>query len=172
MAIDGVWRSGKRLVVRVGAQLPDRCVKTNEPVNGQWVELRLSWHHPVLYLVLFVNIIVYLIVANFLSKSVTLKVGISDRALASRRNAIAITWALVVGGVALVVAGSLNQSAVPFLMGLLAMPFAAAVYLWGVKLVTPTRIEDGYVWIAGVHPDYLALLPEWPGYPPDPGSSV
>jgi hypothetical protein len=30
-------------------------------------------------------------------------------------------------------------------------------------LVTASRITENYFWLKGVHPDFLADLPEWPG---------
>lgn len=40
---------------------------------------------------------------------------------------------------------------------------AIPVFPLRARIVWPTRIEHGYVWLGGVHPDYLARLPEWPG---------
>ena len=33
------------------------------------------------------------------------------------------------------------------------------------QMVVPARITDDYVWLKGVHPDYLADLPPWPNRP-------
>ena len=41
---EGIWRSGNLLVMRKGAQLPDRCVKTNQPAYGKRLKLLLQWH--------------------------------------------------------------------------------------------------------------------------------
>jgi hypothetical protein len=32
-------------------------------------------------------------------------------------------------------------------------------------LVTAQRITNDYIWLRGVHPEFLASLPEWPGEP-------
>jgi hypothetical protein len=41
------------------------------------------------------------------------------------------------------------------------MLLSALLYVRGVTIVRPVEIDGGYVWLAGVHPDYLASLPEW-----------
>jgi di/tricarboxylate transporter len=33
------------------------------------------------------------------------------------------------------------------------------------RMVVQTRIDDHFVWLKGVHPDFLAELPEWPYHP-------
>lgn len=159
---EGVWRSGDLMIMRVGATLPDRCVKTNLPADGQWVELRLQWHHPLLYLVLLANLLIYLIVAHFVSKAVTVRVGISGQAISSRRRTLWVMWGLLIGGAGLtLVASRSEQLSFLIVAGLIAMILAAGVFLWWTRVVVATRIEGDYVWMRGVHPDYLAALPEW-----------
>lgn len=83
------------------------------------------------------------------------------RRLTFARRARRILWTLLLaGGVScfLAVAG------VSLLWWLAAalMVLSALVFFPRGRLIWATRMEHGYVWIAGVHPDYLALLPEWP----------
>jgi hypothetical protein len=33
-------------------------VKTDLPADGQWADIRLRWHHPALYLLLILGIVV------------------------------------------------------------------------------------------------------------------
>ena len=50
------------------------------------------------------------------------------------------------------------------LLGVLVF-FGGALYgLIAARMVAPKRISDDYVWLKGVHPDFLAELPVWP-YP-------
>jgi hypothetical protein len=160
--VHGVWRAGRRMVVAGDAEFLDRCVKTDLPAEGEWADLRLRWHHPALYLVLLVNIIVYFIVAYFASTSVVVHVGITHRALFAARRAWRLTWALVLVGLALCAAAVLAGPALLWGPGVALMVVAIPVFLLRARIVWPTRIEHGYVWLAGVHPDYLARLPEWP----------
>jgi hypothetical protein len=38
-------------------------------------------------------------------------------------------------------------------------------FLFVPYFIAPVRITNGYVWLKGVHPDYLADLPPWPNLP-------
>jgi hypothetical protein len=43
-------------------------------------------------------------------------------------------------------------------------PYQSPAIIYGLvasRLVAPTRITKDYVWLKGVHPDFLAELPPW-----------
>lgn len=159
--VHGVWRSGKRMVMAEDAELPDRCVKTDQPADGEWADIRLQWHHPALYLVLLVNLIVYIIVAYLASTRVIVHVGITLPVLASARRARRLTWALLLAGFALCTVAAVTSFPLLLWPGGALMVLSIPVFFLRGRLIWATRIEHGYVWIAGVHPDYLARLPEW-----------
>jgi len=152
-----------------GSQLPARCVKSNQPTERR-LKRSLYWHHPAIYLSILISILIYVILALILRKSATIYVGLSDAWFAKRHRAMIAGWLLVLAGMAMFVLGigSVDRShAFPWL--LLASPFVflgGAIYgLLAARMVTPQRISDDYVWLKGVHPDFLADLPEWPYYP-------
>ena len=149
------------MVMAEDAELPDRCVKTDRPADGEWADLRLQWHHPALYLVLLVNLIVYFIVAYFASTRVVVHVGITLPVLASAQRARRLTWALLLAGLALCVVAATTSLLLLLGPGVALMVVSIPVFFVRGRLIWATRIEHGYVWIAGVHPDYLARLPEW-----------
>jgi hypothetical protein len=90
---------------------------------------------------------------------VTVRVGISRAALRARLKWILTTLALAVAGCALigtaVALADVHFAIAGFLVFLLAVP----TYLWGVRLVTVHKIDDGLIWLDGVNRDYLAGLP-------------
>jgi hypothetical protein len=53
------WRHEKMLVVRKGAELPDRCLKCAAPARGYRLSRSLSWHKPVWAPTLLSSIILY-----------------------------------------------------------------------------------------------------------------
>jgi hypothetical protein len=53
------WRDGKMLVVRKGAELPDRCLKCAAPARGYRFSRSLSWHKPVWALTFLISPILY-----------------------------------------------------------------------------------------------------------------
>jgi hypothetical protein len=155
------WRSGDLMVMGADAQLPDRCVKTDQPARGQSADIVLFWHPPGLYLLLLLNLVVYVVVARLVGTSVVVHVGISDAVLSSSRRARALTWVLLFGGAAGWAAAAAAETPALFWVGLVLMVAAIPVYLVRGRLIRVTKLEDESVWLAGVHPDYLARLPEW-----------
>ena len=151
------------------AILPCRCVKSNEPADGR-LKRKLAWHHPGIYLTILLHIFVYIVVALILQKKATIYIGFSDEWFRKRRRAIAVGWALVVVGVAIVVAAGfmVNHDAGVGLAGIwLGIVLAGgAIYgLVAARMVAAKRITDHYVWLKGVHPEFLATLPPWPYEP-------
>ncbi len=166
----GLWRKGSLLVMHKHATLPSRCVKSNAPTT-RTLKRNLSWHHPAVFLALPLNILLYIILATVLSKRATIYIGLSERYLARRTRAIAIGWGMGLGSVVWFVAGLtyLDRgnawAAWLFAASILAFFFGVLYGLIGSRMVTPTRITDEYVWLKGVHPDFLANLPIWPHHP-------
>ncbi|MCO6456561.1 MAG: hypothetical protein J5I93_14785 [Pirellulaceae bacterium] len=165
----GLWRDGRLLVMHRQAELPDRCVKSNEPAHGRRLKRNLSWHHPAVYLALLANILIYAILATVLGKRATIQIGLTQQWIVRRRWRMLIAWLLVLLCSGLFVAGimlsdSLRENAVwPIVLGGVGV-IAAAVYgVIACRLVHPKKMSDEYIWLQGVHPDFLAALPPWPG---------
>lgn len=169
-----VFRKGNQLVMHKGADLPDRCVKSNQPANGLRLRRNLSWHHPLIFLTLFIGILIYVILAIVLRKQATIYVGLSKPWFRKRRRAILIGWGLALLGIAIMV-GSFVMITDPnghpswigwgLLIGLFVLLGGIINGIIGSQIVRPARITDDYVWLKGVHPDYLADLPVWPYHP-------
>jgi predicted Zn finger-like uncharacterized protein len=157
-----VWRSGNKLVIHVNAVLPDRCVKTNQPSQGQRLKRNLYWHHPAFYLLLLLNAIIYLIVSLSVRKRATIEIGVSDAVMEKRKLAITAGWVLGLGGIAVFVLGLAYESlGVLIPTGIVAFLVGIVWAMTGVNIVTPARIDGEYVWLRGINKEYLAALPEW-----------
>lgn len=160
----GIWRDKSTLVMDKNAVLPDRCVKCNESARGVRLKRKLSWHHPILYLLILGAALFYLIVAMVVRKTAKFEIGICERHLQKRRQAILITWVLIIGSiVAFFVAVAWDTGALA-LLGVLLF-FVGLIYgLTAARIVAPAKIDDRYVWLRGVNKDYLNQFPTWPGY--------
>jgi hypothetical protein len=159
----GVWRKDSILVMSKDAELPDRCVKCNGPAYGSRLKKRLTWHHPAIYILIFVALLIYLIVALILRKSATVQLGLCEEHKAKRRRNIWIAWLLVLLGFVGILAGATNDDVNYVLIGLLLL-FAAIIYaVVAVRIVSPSKIDDKFVWLKGVNKDYLNELPQFPG---------
>lgn len=104
-----MWRSGKKLVVPKGMTLPDRCVKCNAPTEGPGLVRNLLWHPAWIYLLLFFNLLVYLVVAMVVGKRAKVTIGLCNPHRRKRRNAIIAFWSIFAGSLGLFfVPGSLT----------------------------------------------------------------
>ncbi|MEE3717629.1 hypothetical protein V2H45_12765 [Tumidithrix elongata RA019] len=161
---EGLWRSGNLLVIQRGAQLPDRCIKTNQPAYGKRFKVSLTWHHPAIYLLLF-SPIIYLIVAIAVSKTVRVTVGVTAETLQKRRTAILWAWGIGIAGSILFfyeISSQFSSSKGTFiLLGIIMMLGGLIGGSIASHFLKVERIENEYVWIRGVSKEYLALLPKW-----------
>ncbi|MGH9905530.1 MAG: hypothetical protein ACRD8U_08120 [Pyrinomonadaceae bacterium] len=125
---------------------------------------KLSWHHPILYILIFGGLVFYLILALILRKTVTLDVGVCERHLKKRRQGIVVSWSLIIAGVVgFFAAISFNEGG----LAVLGMVLFLGGVIYGIvttKLVAPSKIDDRLVWLRGLNKDYLNELPAWPGY--------
>jgi hypothetical protein len=164
-----LWRKGSQLVMRKTAPLPARCVKSNAPTDRR-LKRSLYWHHPAIYFSILISILIYAVLALILRKSATIYIGLSDEWFAKRHRAMLVGWLLFLASIAMIVAGiaMLDQSdAFPWLIAAspLVFLFGAIYGHLGARMVVAVRISDEYVWLKGIHPSFLADLPEWPYQP-------
>lgn len=155
-----IWRSKSVLVMAKKAPLPQRCIKCNAP-TPHTLKRNLRWHHPALYLLVFGGVLLYFILSLVLSKSATIHVGLCETHAATRKRDMLITCVLVLlsfGSFYLAVAAD----EMTFLFVGMFMLLGAIIYgIVRARVVAPQRIDDHYVWLAGVDDNYLEQFPEW-----------
>jgi hypothetical protein len=167
---DGLFRDGNLLVVYRKASFPDRCIKCNEPTT-QRLRRVLNWHLPVLYLLMIVPVF-YVTVALFVGKKAELYIPLSDRFIARRRsNSLFAAFLLLVGVVAFGCGIAMISSSEPrtFVLAGCLMLVGPSLWLvaslWGIygcRVISATYIDDRFAKVAGVCPQFLENLPEWP----------
>ena len=158
-----LWRQGRTLVMRLDAVLPDRCVKCNAPVNGAKLPRNIYWHHPGLFLLIFLNLLIYVIVALIVRKRAKISVGICEKHRSIRMKAIAAAWLLALLGIGLLVGGIVSENGWLVTSSIILL---LAGFIYGVvrgRIVTPRRIDKEHVWLNGVCAEYLENLPDWNG---------
>jgi hypothetical protein len=158
-----LWRSGKQVVLRRNAALPDRCVKCNAPAHGIRLKRQLSWHPSAWYLLIFVGLLIYVIVALIVRKQAVVQLPLCEAHRARRRWIITTCWLAFLGGIALIILGA-NQAAgggwiiVTGIVAILAGAFGGALLA---PPVTPARIDSDFVWLRGAGREFLDTLPTW-----------
>jgi hypothetical protein len=163
----GLWRQGNVLVMHKLAPLPDICVKSNQPAAKR-LKRKLQWHHPAIAVTILAGLLVYVVLALVLTKRATIMLPLSDEWHERRKRRLIFGWiagllslALMVAGIALAIQSSDAMWVVLFLVGICLGIFALIYCQYACAMVRPTRITDTYIWLKGVHPDYLNRLEVW-----------
>jgi hypothetical protein len=162
-ALGMVWRVNRQLVMRPETPLPDRCVKCNAPANGYQLKRQLYWHHPALYLLIIVSLLVYVIVAICVRKKAVIHIGLCEHHRKQRGYVIAGSWLAVVAGVIMLIAGISNSSGGLAVAGIALLLGGAIFGAVRGPMVAAAKIDKDYVWVRGPGQAFLADLPEWTG---------
>ena len=97
---DLAWRDGKKLVVRKGAELPDRCIKCNAPAGGYRYSRTLEWVKPIWLVTLFLGLLLFALVYLIVRKKGKITVGLCEVHRRRRTRAIAWGWLSALAGIA------------------------------------------------------------------------
>lgn len=159
MVKGGTWRDGKLVLTSDGACLPGRCVKCNVATEDR-VKRKLFWHPPAVYLVIFVGLLFYVVVALIVRKKATIEVGFCETHRKRRMMDILFGWIGFLGGIVVMVGGFANETPLIGGAGIILM-VAGIIYLFvRTSIVAPKRIDkEGRVWLTGVCREYLDSLP-------------
>jgi hypothetical protein len=158
-----VWRYKKQLVTRSETPLPDRCVCCNQPANGYKLKRRLTWHSPVFYLLILLNLLIYVIVALCVRKKALLYVGLCETHRKQRGLFMAVGWLGLLGGIILLIAGLAGSSALAALTGIVMVIAGIVAFVAKVQVVSAAKIDKDLAWVKGAGAAYLAEFPEWDG---------
>jgi hypothetical protein len=164
----GIFHKGDLLVVHKQAVLPDRCVKSNEPTSER-LKRKLMWHHPALYFLILINLLVYALVALIVRKSATFDIPLAPRYKAARIKWMVIAWSMIFVSLALFILGIAMSEQNPNALSTICMiqfPFAiftaAVMGIFGCRVVYAKKIDDQYAWIGGTCAEFRNSFPEWP----------
>jgi H+/Cl- antiporter ClcA len=162
----GLWRQGNVLVMHKLAPLPDICLKSNQPAMRR-LKRSLSWHHPAVFLIILVHILIYIVVALVVRKTAKIHIPLTEEWFAIRRRRMILSWSMILLSVVMFGAAVSvvdQQAWAPWILIIaIFLGLGAAIYgLLACRLVWPKRMTDEYIWLKGVHSDYLARLEVWP----------
>lgn len=175
-----IWKFGKFLVMRRGASLPNRCIKTNRPTTSK-VREKLYWHHPGNVWAGTIGVFLTLLLYPAVVQKESISIGLCEEFLARRRKAIAASSILLKAifislmvFIAVMVANcvGIRPSSDLFLLYFILLFFIPwilfacrlAVKAWLLDLISIVWIEDEYIFIKGVNQEYISEFPEWSDY--------
>ena len=161
-AVAGVWRSGDTMVLCKGYPLPGRCVVCNRDTNFRWHKT-YSWVPGWVHILVF-WLLIYLIVYLSIRKQADVAVPLCQEHEESRKRNTTLAWVLCAGGVLLMfgcIAAADHPSVLTTILLLgFASIVAGAVFSMKGTVLRPVKIDNTYVWLKKVNPEYLAVLPE------------
>ncbi|HMB54713.1 MAG TPA: hypothetical protein VKU40_15455 [Thermoanaerobaculia bacterium] len=159
----GVWRFLNLLVMDKRASLPRYCLRCGRPASTT-LKRNLSWHHPLIYLTLLANLLVYLVVALLVRKQARVELPLCDDHVQQRRVWLTLGSIAFLLGVGLTIwtfsADDLSGAGCWLSVTLVVLGFATVALV--ATPVSPRKIDDRFVWLKKVSPEYLERLPEAP----------
>ncbi len=155
-----MWRSGRVLIVGDNVTFPGQCIKCDAPAVGHPIRKRFYWHHPALYLIILAALLIYVIVALVMRQSITVHIGLCQRHRRIRARSIALSWFIVLAGVAMVIGAIGSDNGILALLGVAAFLGGLVFAVIALPLLRPRKIESGYGHFKGCCDAFLARLPQ------------
>jgi hypothetical protein len=161
-----IVRSGSHVFIALPPEgqavyLPPFCVKCGQPASGNPIVKRFSWHHPAVYLLILVALLIYVIVALIVRK--TIRVGVPLCAQHAQRRSLWITLAWVLPLIGIADAFVLPRFTVdPDWIVLLVVAFIlAGLVIWAVvgNPIRPRSIDNFSAEFSGFCEPFLEQIP-------------
>lgn len=159
----GLWRQGNLLVMHKLAPLPEICLLSNQPATRR-LKRTMYWHHPAIYIAM-ISPVIYIILALIFQKNATIEIALTEEWFARRRRRLFFAWGVGLLGLGLFTSAIAlgNSDLTPWAL-LFASVLSLAALIYGLiacRLITPQRITDQYVFVSGVHLEFLDRLEVW-----------
>lgn len=158
------WRDGDLLVICYGTVLPNRCVKTGGSVVRRVGQSWLALSYWCFLLFLWGPL---WLVAGFLLlwRSIPTAVPLSHDHYHGYRRKNRNACLILLPGLAAI---GISFTLLPSLAGGVALLIGVVLTIVGTiyasrQSLKRVRYGSGFVWLSGCHPDFLAMLPPWPG---------
>jgi len=159
----GVWNYGGALVMHKQAQLPPQCIKCCAPADGPPLKRKLTWHPGWVYLLILPGLLIYAIVALSIQERATIYVSLCEKHRASRRMHLLIAWGIFIASIAcFFVAANVGGRDAPVywvLAGVFGILIALGYSLYNSRVVTPFKIDQQYVYLKGICPQFVNQFP-------------
>lgn len=156
----GVRAEPPFVIVRDGAVLPARCIKTNELVTDVGMKRKLHWAHPALFLIILVNLLIFLVVYLIVRKQCTIRYFMSR--YAKRRQLFKQLFAvgvLLFGFFGMFV-GTVVDSIEMIVLGIVLLCAGVVMLVKFLEAISLVKHKDGEFWIKGCCPEFVRSIQE------------
>ncbi len=165
----GAWKQGRRFVLHRDAPLPALCLATSAPTHLR-VKRTFAYVPGMVALTILLSPFIWLLVRWLVQAKIALMLPLAEEFLARERRLRIVRAAFALIGTLMFAAGIWQLLDARLPAGGLEMIFggvliAAATFAWSVFASTRLRVvryEEPYIWLGGVHPDFIDKLPDWP----------
>lgn len=159
-----VLREGKFLLVRDGAELPDRCIITNQAVGTEGKRKRalITWSPPWVFIGILSGIIPLLILMLIFQKKAKISYSMSRQAWGRIVNRRLIGTFLLLASIGLFFLGANStgeQTGIYMTGGIVALIASLIVFITATPLKA-VKHRNGWFRVKGCSPEFLDTLPE------------
>lgn len=158
-----VSRHKKNIIFDSEAPLPPRCIICNEGTD-KFEELKLSHVNPWWYLLVLFNLLIFLIVAAFVSKRFIVGVPICELHWKKHKNRKKVAWIAFLVALILFLTGLFlsfdqeNTQGILLTSGL-ALTLVAIITGFSARLLYISKRKGSTLWVRGCKPGFLDSLP-------------
>jgi hypothetical protein len=163
LPVGRLWRKGRVLFANRDAAFPSRCVKCNCEVSNERLRRKLTWHPPLVYILLLLSPIIYLLFALCTQKKAELFVPLCDNHRRNRRGAILTAWGIFATSIGAFVMAAGFSNGWLVLGGVVLLITSMIWGTVGARVIVARRITREHVQISGVCNEFLDELPQWAG---------
>ncbi len=158
---EGMWRKGKTLITHRYPEFPDTCIKCGQPASGYRKKVKLARHHPAVFLLVLLGLLIYVIVALVVRKKAVVEVGLCPE----HRGKLKQFWngglfSIAIALATLVFADSPNRG--PSVLLAMLLILLGVTSLLASRSLSASRITDDQLWLQGAGEPFLQDLPEYP----------
>ncbi|MFI4862033.1 MAG: hypothetical protein ACIAXF_15310 [Phycisphaerales bacterium JB063] len=158
-----VFRAGPQVVLVQGGNLPERCVRCNQPLHGKPIKKTMYWHDPMWFLLILAGILIYAIVAVCIRKKVKVSISLCQEHKRQRMIWNMLLVVGLIGGVMLAITGAVMESGLIAIVGGLLFLFGlVSAVMASSGALRPTFIDERVARLKGAKEPFLASLPDWP----------
>lgn len=159
-----LWRDGDVLVAVPDSPLPGRCVKCNATAVPPTKARTLYWHHPALYVLVLINIIIFWVVVLMVRRRAIVAPGLCTDHKNRHRRAVWLTWTGSLFGLVLLYVGAASPLGFwGMMIGLLITLGSIVAGMLFARVVYAKRIDKTYVRLKGCGDAFLNDLPPFNG---------